>query len=98
MFDKFKKAGKLLAEAAVEGYEDTKTATMGAYSGAKAKLNGATIITDGTKEVHLTKAHIEQLHCQIEGTCGQEGEFEILLDDSATDDGYTKVRVTIHED
>ena len=86
MFDKLKKAGSLLADAAIEGYEDSKEAAVGAYQGAIAKVNGATIITKGVKEVHLTKS---QLSALLNGN-----DTEVILDDTATDDGYDQVRVT----
>ena len=88
---KLKEAGNLAMDAAGDAVDNAKEATVGAYEGAVAKVNGAKIITDGVKEVHLTEENLAML-MQIQAGAVPA---ELILDDTATDDGYDSVRITI---
>jgi len=96
-FDKIKQAGSLLAESAGDLYDESKEAAGAAIEGIKAKRGGATIITKGVKEVHLTESQINNMKSYIDGDMVNE-KFELILDDTATDDGYDTVRTTIVAD
>jgi len=91
--DKLKQAGSLLAESAGDLYDESKEAAGAAIDGIKAKRGGATIITKGVKEVHLTLEQIDQMHQRR-----HEKDYELILDDTVTDDGYDTVRITIVND
>jgi len=91
---KLKEAGSLAMDAAGDAVDNAKEATVGAYEGAVAKVNGAKIITDGVKEVHLTESQINNMKSYIDGDMANE-KFELILDDTATDDGYERLRITI---
>lgn len=86
MFKRFKNLGKEVIDATVEAGKDLADLAEHTYDGAKAAFKGAKVITEGVKEVHLTR---EQLEALI-----NEDATEIMLDDTATDDGYDQVRVT----
>lgn len=93
-FKKLQEVGSSIADAANEAvtatketYDEVADTTANAYSGAIAGFKGATVITAGTKEVHVTR---EQLQDLLNGDTD-----EIVNEDTATDDGYDKVRLTL---